>query len=420
MKLNMNEDQVSAIALMQEFLESDEHFFLLKGPAGTGKTTLVKSFAIASEARLCFCAPTNKATKVLKESLTDDNYNPACMTIYSLLKLRIGTNGEIKELIEPEEAVDISKYDAVVLDEGSMISKAIWPFITRTAKEQKVKFIFLGDRAQLPPVKEKFSLVWELPVNAELTKVVRHDNAILKFATKLRNLVDHPAPSIKIESDHDVEEGVWALSKEDFRSSILSHAQAFREHRRAKVIAWRNKVVDEYNELIRNCLFDNPEIKYLPTDRVVVTEPVHPIDGDDKRTIASVDDEGEITKTSVVKHPKHREFSCWLLDIRLDDNRLIQVYVLHEDSQKAFDRAVEEKAAAAKVTPRLWKDFWAFKGQFHQIRHAYAITAHRSQGSTYEWVWCDWKDILSNRDRAEGFRCLYVAATRPKKKLFLG
>ena len=63
--------------------------------------------------------------------------------------------------------------------------------------------------------------------------------------------------------------------------------------------------------------------------------------------------------------------------------------------------------------------FWEFKEAFHKLRHAYAITAHRSQGSTYDTAFVDWRDILLNRNRGEAFRCLYVACTRPKRRLFL-
>jgi ATP-dependent exoDNAse (exonuclease V) alpha subunit len=67
----------------------------------------------------------------------------------------------------------------------------------------------------------------------------------------------------------------------------------------------------------------------------------------------------------------------------------------------------------------LWKKFWAFKESFHSARHAYAITAHRAQGSTYQIAFVDYRDILLNRNRQEAARCLYVATSRPKKELYL-
>ena len=66
-----------------------------------------------------------------------------------------------------------------------------------------------------------------------------------------------------------------------------------------------------------------------------------------------------------------------------------------------------------------WKDFWLFKEAFHSVRHAYAITAHRSQGSTYTTVLGDYKDVLVNRTRHEALRCFYVMCTRPTTSLVL-
>jgi ATP-dependent exoDNAse (exonuclease V) alpha subunit len=52
------------------------------------------------------------------------------------------------------------------------------------------------------------------------------------------------------------------------------------------------------------------------------------------------------------------------------------------------------------------------------VRYGYALTAHRAQGSTYETVFIDQEDILSNPTKAEGGRCFYVAATRASKRIY--
>ena len=103
-----------------------------------------------------------------------------------------------------------------------------------------------------------------------------------------------------------------------------------------------------------------------------------------------------------------------------DDNRVIVLRVLHDDCKQDHDRKAEELAQAARLDRRKWSSFWDFKEAFHKVRHSYAITAHRAQGSTYEAAFVDWKDILANRNRSEAFRCLYVACTRPRKELYLG
>ena len=87
--------------------------------------------------------------------------------------------------------------------------------------------------------------------------------------------------------------------------------------------------------------------------------------------------------------------------------------MLHPESQPQFDSDCQALAHDARANPKLWKKFWALKELFHEIKYAYAITAHRSQGSTYEQVFVDYQDILYNRNRKEAFQCLYVACSRP-------
>jgi exodeoxyribonuclease-5 len=118
-------------------------------------------------------------------------------------------------------------------------------------------------------------------------------------------------------------------------------------------------------------------------------------------------------------HALAGDFKIWRIAITLDDNRPVIARVLHEDSQATFAQHTEQLAAAARGNSRLWKKFWEFKDLFHSLRYAYAITAHRSQGSTYDTAFVDWQDILANHNRQEAYRCLYVACTRPKRALIL-
>lgn len=99
----------------------------------------------------------------------------------------------------------------------------------------------------------------------------------------------------------------------------------------------------------------------------------------------------------------------------------MDLWVLGQDrrTQAAWKAEKERLLQQARENSRLWPGFWTFLETFHSVRHGYAITAHRSQGSTYEQAFVNSSDIFCNQNRSEAFRCLYVAATRPKKRLFL-
>lgn len=415
----LNDAQQAAIDAMEQFLlESEEKYFLLQGHAGTGKTYCIQHLIPAFKGRLIFTAPTNKATKVLRDTVSSKDYKPECRTIYSLLGLRLEANGEVKELAMPEDPVDLTQYRAVIVDEASMINANLMRYIDQTAKLQKVKFIFMGDAAQLPPVGEARSPVWWINEGATLTQVMRHDNQILTLATALRGVVDHPAPRINLKDDHADGQGVWKLSADAFEAMLVRAAREghFSEPSKAKAIAWRNVTVDQLNARIRREIFDSTDKPWVADDRVILLEPAKDLNDE---VVGTTDDEGRVNSAEEDWHPVWGEFKVWRLSITKDDNQPMVLRVLHRDSEALFARKVEELAAAAKADRRRWKNFWDFKDSFHKLRHAYAITAHRSQGSTYDMVFVDWRDILINRNRQEAFRCLYVACTRPKRALIL-
>lgn len=420
--ISLNEDQEAALQSILTWLKSDaeqtEPYFVLEGPAGTGKTYCVRELPNRFKGRIVYTAPTNKATRELRKSVTSQHYRPKCRTIYSLLGLKLEANGEVKELAKPEEDVDLSEYRLVIVDEGSMINSNLRQWIKEVQERYDIKFLFMGDRYQLPPVGEIASPIWRIKNRAELTKVMRHDNQILANSIEIRHAVDVPFPKFNVVSNNALGEGVWSLTDSEFRKQIRARASEFQQPDKSKVVAWRNVTVDEFNRIIRGELFDNANANlWLPTDRVIYTSPA--MDLDDK-PMAITDDEGTVERVEVDTHPIYRDFKCYRITISMDQGKPTIARVLHPDDTRKYQDHLEHLAGEAKVNRRLWGKYWEFKEAFHSIRHAYAITAHRAQGSTYENTFVNWRDILLNRTRKEAFQCLYVAATRPKKQLILG
>jgi hypothetical protein len=192
----------------------------------------------------------------------------------------------------------------------------------------------------------------------------------------------------------------------------------FSQPNNAKAIAWRNITVDSLNLMIRKEIFNDTEANFwLPTDRFILLEPAKSSGGE---IIGTTDDEGVVTHVSVEWHPVHGQIRCYKLAVTFDDNRTGILWAVHETARNDFAIESERLARQARENRRLWPKFWGFKEAFHSVRHAYAITAHRAQGSTYTAAFVDYRDILLNRQRSEAYRCLYVACTRPKKELYLG
>ncbi len=419
----LNPEQEAAVAAMTLHCTTvgDSNFFIIEGAAGTGKTFCMSALVQRMRRRIVFTAPTNKAVKVLRETLRTEEYRPECKTIYSLLGLTMSANGEIKELAAPEEDVDLGVYAVVVIDEASMLNKAILGYIYRAAKAYpNIRWIFMGDRWQLPPVGENMSEVWELCLpekRALLTQIMRQDNQILRLSARVREQIENPFRAISFGSDNDDVEGVWSLGALGFETAIRNDAEAFRDGK-TKAISWRNATVDRLNSLIRQELFaDSQKYFWQPDDRITMLEPGKDLEG---KPMITTDEEGTVERVDISPHPEDPEFICWRILVRTDFNQSVPLWVLHPNCQNLYMRKVARLSAEAKVERRRWKEFWAFKEQFHSARHAYATTAHRAQGSTYTKAYVNWRDILVNQTRTEAYRCLYVGVTRPKKELYLG
>lgn len=428
-ELKLNDGQKAATAAILDWLQDpEEMFFLLQGPAGTGKTFCLQHVMHEFKGRMLFTAPTNKATRVLRETLsTDGKYKPDCRTTFSALGLKMEANGEVKEITNPEDPVDLSDYRVMVVDEGSMVSTVLLREVIAAANRSNIKILFMLDEFQLPPVKEERSPVLDLKApRAALTQVMRHDNQILKLATAIRGQIGKIQTSLKLVTDWDGVEGVRVHPvRGQFMHAIQQAAEAGHftadgdGRVRAKAIAWRNVTVDTLNRHIRNIIFDSDiasENIWLPDDRVIFTGPARNLEDE---PIASTDDEGTVLHVAEDWHQFYPEYKVFNITIDLMDGRRVNSWALHPDSEKAVANKLALLSAEAKVERRKWKQFWDLKEAFHTLRHAYAITAHRSQGSTYEDVFVDYRDVLLNPNRKEAWQCLYVAATRAKKRLEL-
>ena len=375
----------------------------LVGFAGSGKTFMIKIFA-AIFRNVALCAPTNKAVKEIVKLQTGCD----CATIYSLLGLKMEQYEDTIRLSKAE-ASRIYKYKYVILDECGMINKELFQYI-EAAMRGGVRFLFVGDPKQLPPIGEIKSVIWGLYETNKLLKVERHDNQILELATHIRKA--KRISDIRIKSNHSASEGVWRLRALKFEDKVRTFAKhgAFEENN--KIVAWRNKTVDYYNHIVRHIMFGDAvfESKYIKGDKLVFTSPYNP----DK-----VYTDDEATVKNVVVH-KHTDIDIMCYYITLDlDGREILVKTVHESDERKLSVMLNDLANDARTKDKeLWQKFWWIKESMAYVKYSHALTAHRAQGSTFRATFLDCDDILSNPNTKEAKSCLYVGSTRPSKKLY--
>lgn len=431
-QIKLNQDQQNAVEQMVEFAQGPNMFFRLDGPAGTGKSTSSAFFgreALSLGIQLALAAPTNKATRNLntfKEKISPEAEIPTG-TIYSLLGLVLGNDGEVRQV----ESTDMHKMEGVkvcLVDEWSMINSNLMGKIRDFALETGTKFIFTGDPFQLPPVGEERSAVERLHMNARLSKVERHDNQILRLAIHLRECIENGTrPSFK--TDRDEEGGVSVMKTKDFRNMVKKAycSPVYDEYPDAfKTLAWRNMIVDDYNESIREAMYnDAPAAPFEIGERIVAKAPVLDLLRFKLENISSfcatTDEEGTVLGVQTMPHPIYGEIESWCVTFENSFGKVVTAYMPSKRGRVVYEAKVNQLAAEARMEKWRWPTFWRFKELFADLAPCHALTVHRGQGSTYRTTFIDLDDLLVNygRNQEEGLRMIYTACTRPSKMLFL-
>ncbi len=432
-EFNPTPEQADAVdAIINWYRNPKPEFYCLRGYAGTGKTYLMTHLARSGLAdpndaphllgycikpsQICFTAPTNKAVKVLRSYLTNAGLAECTTkTIYSLLGLSLQPNGEVKEISKPEEPVDLSHFRLIVVDEASMVNRFLFDAIREAVADWNVPFLFMGDPAQLPPVGETATPVWKVENQSTLTQVMRYGNSMLELATSIRQVVDHPFPSVKIETAPPV----YRLGRSDWLDAIVENLELFKDST-AKCVAWRNVTVDKYNAFIRGHIFglkESRQNQWLPSDKIVATSMLKDLSDE---IFMRTDEEATILEMHLGQHPHFTEFEIWSLLCNDEQGRKVTIRTLSPSGQFHLNNKLNELSMEARSGKKYkWREFWQLKEAFNEVRHSYAITSHRSQGSSYLKVFVDLEDIMLNRNRQEAFRSLYVACTRQREELYV-
>lgn len=408
-------DQPMALSKLTAWLAGTNSYFVLQGYAGTGKTYLMRILKTLCR-DVVYTAPTNKAAKVLAASV-----GQKAITTYSALGLRMEAQDDTMVLTVGSRVPYYPRGSIVVVDETSQVGSLLTDAIVQAVANMGVRIIFVGDPAQLPPVGETRSPAWRITRDPEcrafMKFVIRNDSQLLTLATAIRGCIKDKNWDSPLRSDHDDTKGVWKWrSRSRFIEKVLERITCPEDAVQTKVIAWRNKTVDEYNGIIRKHL--GFKEKYCVGDQMLLARPLK----QDDTIIAHTDDDFGITnvrETSLHVHgidipvyeiAARQIDGDWIQDLYVPQRRV----TLDDLLSRLSRRARASKGVGRKLA---WQEFWAVHDSFHDVRYGYAFTAHRAQGSTVTNVWVDQQDTLSNQNSREAFQCFYVQATRPTTQL---
>lgn len=443
--------QEVALQQLAHFVLSDkkEEVYLLKGFAGTGKTTIVGDIVSnlwKTTMKAVLLAPTGRAAKVMS------NYSKSqAFTIHRKIYFpKKESGGGIKFILAPNKYRDT----IFIVDEASMIPDApsdsrlfgngslLDDLLMYVYSGHNCKLILIGDTAQLPPVhlqispaldSEKLAYNYNKEViTLELDEVVRQaeNSGILLNATNLREQlqsgyldefkfdVEPFKDIIRLIDGHDIQEAIDNSYRENGREETVlivrsnKRANLYNENIRNRILFLENELASgDYMMVVKNNYFwlkPNSEAGFIANGDIIEILEIFSIKELYGFKFAEV-------KVKMVDYPNQRPLETVLL---LDTIRADTPSLSYEEGNRLY-QAVQSDYAHEKSK---YKRFLGVKNNKYfnalQVKFSYAITCHKSQGGQWNTVFVEQPYLPNGIDR-DYLRWLYTAVTRAKEKLYL-
>ena len=436
-----NYQQEDALNAMDEFIKSDRTSMTLSGYAGTGKTSLMEMLSQKMRKQgkgIMFCASTNKAAAVLKERVSKSGFEAHTLNKVFGINVEVDANQayNAKNLVNRLKDVKIPYGTTIIIDEASMINEENYRILNDIAKRNGLKIIYVGDAAQLAPVNEtKISKVFRDQGHEVRTlSIVERtgDNAILKEATALRE-----NKTLSGESSFNAKgQGVAYLkasNQQEKEAVIARFIPKLKENPNYfRILAYTNAAVANYNTKVRQLLgyndstprvgepitgyanwghiYDRNDGKY----RFINSEAYKVVKVESPRNARiSLPDGSSATMQAIpitLENSMGEKGTFNLMDIKGNqENRRIATQLAQMKSQlwnKA--RGLSGKAKAQILQQINAIDEFLFVNdnitegnrtlQAKVFDFGYAMTVHKSQGSTFTHVLMDDVDIDKAKD----------------------
>lgn len=434
------------------FKDNPDDYFVLKGFAGTGKSTLTSKLLVDLSAQgfnIIACAPTNKAVGVIQEKVRDAAGSRVLAvtfkSLHSACGLRMVETDDGEHAVSDTGQPTLDQFDICVVDEGSMLDAAT---LLRSIQNNRGRCLILivGDPAQLPPIVEKsISKVFRLPQGNALTTVTRQaaGNPLIAASMKIREmarsdmLMDDETGDMfagMTEMDRvqasDLMEWLPESMVRGSRSLIQLCIDYQREGVDARIVSYRNSTVLSHNQNIHFDLFpQSGRVLFSAGERVIMQSACKAEDLSTGKTVDLATSE-ELMVEYVEKgtHPDYPHVNVYMLIMSDDLGNQVKVYAptlmaafknhcselfgtvndINHQMKRGYDTRLADRLKSARGAA------WGFKNSFAEVRHTYAGTAHKSQGSTFDVVLVDLPDLMTMQSTLEYNSALYVAVTRPR------
>ena len=445
-------EQEYALDVFARFMtdSDDQVVMIMRGSAGTGKTTLAGAIVRAMAAlkqKMILLAPTGRAAKVF--SL---NAGHAAYTIHR----RIYRQKSAGDLSSFNLNDNLNRDTLFIIDEASMIANQgygdsafgsgcllddLMTFVYQSGRGSNCRMLLIGDKAQLPPVGEDESPALMADVlrcygmrvyECDLNQVLRQgeESGILWNATQIRQMITHDEmtqlPKIRFTGFADIQmvpggELIDALSTSYYRVGTDETIVITRSNKRANIYnqGIRNQVLDREDELcrgdqlmiVKNNYFwteGSKEIPFIANGDIAVVQRVRHVHELYGFRFAEV----------TMQLPDYDDFEL-TATVCLDTLTSEAPALTHEQQEQLYNAVMEDYADIPQKAERINKMKTDRYYNALQVKFAYAVTCHKAQGGQWAHVYLDQGYMTDDMLTPDYIHWLYTAFTRATEKLFL-
>ena len=445
-------EQEYALDVFARFMtdSDDQVVMIMRGSAGTGKTTLAGAIVRAMAAlkqKMILLAPTGRAAKVF--SL---NAGHVAYTIHR----RIYRQKSAGDLSSFNLNDNLNRDTLFIIDEASMIANQgygdsafgsgcllddLMTFVYQSGRGSNCRMLLIGDKAQLPPVGEDESPALMADVlrcygmrvyECDLNQVLRQgeESGILWNATQIRQMITHDEmtqlPKIRFAGFADIQmvpggELIDALSTSYYRVGTDETIVITRSNKRANIYnqGIRNQVLDREDELcrgdqlmiVKNNYFwteGSKEIPFIANGDIAVVQRVRHVHELYGFRFAEV----------TMQLPDYDDFEL-TATVCLDTLTSEAPALTHEQQEQLYNAVMEDYADIPQKTERIKKMKTDRYYNALQVKFAYAVTCHKAQGGQWAHVYLDQGYMTDDMLTPDYIHWLYTAFTRATEQLYL-
>lgn len=459
--------QQNAFDALKSFLGDDSKVFILKGYAGTGKTTLMRKLISEMQKRglsFSLLASTGRAAKILSNATGCES-----KTIHSEIYTFADLNQDLEKVVETREATSIDSSGQLflnfeltpkdntdnetanfyIIDEASMISDCIDKSSTQALfgsgrlltdlfkYDNRGKFIFVGDICQLPPVSQSISPALSSDYirntfgyscqEIELTEVVRQSAEIdiVRSAQKMRKLFYYPQPWKWAKFPMRGYKDIHILNSQT--TLISEYIKRVNEsgYNSATLLCFSNKQCDITTQLLRPS-FGHYSHTLEKGDLILVTQNnlISGLMNGDLGVIEDVviqEKRAGMTflKVAVKELFTQKTYSQLMIaDVlygnltNLTQSQQKELYI--DFYYRMKDKGIKQKSSMFKQCMMTDPYLNALRAVF-----GYALTCHKAQGGEWDYVYLDIPKQVPALEKPYVYQWIYTAMTRAKKGLFI-